>query len=76
LSGEARPTNYFPIEGASKNSKFQARQGASKKLRRGIGLVCEEQFFVSDAVLRHNEVAVQADLKVMPQLKSGFLEAP
>jgi len=47
---------------------FSARQGAGKKLRRGTGLICGEQFFVSNAVLRHNEAAVQADLMVVPQL--------
>ena len=50
--------------GTSKNSSFQARQGASKKLRRSICLICKEQFFaserflhpkgVSNAVWRHN----------------------
>ena len=32
----------FFLKGTSSNSKFQARQSASKKLRRGICVICKE----------------------------------
>ncbi len=34
------------------------------------------EIFIATQQLGYNEVAVQANLQVMPELKSGFLEVP
>jgi len=37
-------------------------------------LICKQEIFSATQQLGYNEVAVQANLQVMPELKSGFLE--
>ncbi len=49
-------------------------QGAEKISPRRIWCICKQEIFYATQQLGYNEVAVKANLQVMPELKSGFLE--
>ena len=39
-------------------------------------MICNQEIFSATPQLGYNEVAVQANLQVMPELKCGFLVMP
>jgi len=51
-------------------------QGAEKISPRRICVICQQEIFSATQQLGYNEVAVQANLQVKPELKSEFIEVP